>query len=668
MNRAAFIVAFGTACLLCLAALPGPEAYEPRCGVSLDRLAKQGDRWALIVSVNNYLDDSDSALFGPGNDMEELCRLLTGRFGLPARHVLRLHGPDANRAAILDGFEALRKRGGEGRQLIFAYAGHGAFIADQDPDEEPDGQDETLCPWDHAVAGDLRDDHLEDLYSAWLQTGAEVTVLLDSCHSGSSMRGDGDEEQEPGMRARLTGPSPAGAPYDGSFRDRLEARSQDATDRFVSLAAASDDELAQERLRHDVGRYHGVFSFALLDALRTLPRGSTWQDVASRVRGDLLAHTYNSKQHPVFIGNLSRGLFRDVEEGEATFRVRKVTAGAEPSISVDAGSMAGLDVGARLAVGEAIYEVTSVDATSSVAQRRGDPPPKHARVRPGAEARLLSLGASDAPEPVHLHPALTAPVASALRTTIELNPLLELGAGGEQPPAGELAVRPHSKLDGCVAIDGGPAAWPGAGARSTPDGCRLQSGGLVTPDVVAITLAQFAGWRRFLALHNDSASRLDVRAALTVEILRDPGTGWVAAAPDAADPSSLALLDEDRFGLAYTNRTEERLYVTVVYLSGDGSIEVLNERELAQALEPGRRVDLGVLLRIGPPFGVDFVKVFVGDEATGSFAPRPFLSGATLRDGEANAAWAVERFGGEVPPAANVRGWGTLEIPLRVRP
>ena len=640
--------------LLAVAVLGGAAAssvYEPKCGVSMKRLAKSGERWALIVSVNEYEGGSDAPLLGPGNDMEELCRLLTRRFGLPERHVLRLHGPDATRAGMLAGFEALRQRGTADGQLIFAYAGHGAFIADQDPDEEPDGQDETLCPWDHATAGDLRDDHLEDLYAGWLGTGAWVTVLLDSCHSGSSMRGGATD---PSVRARLTEPSPAGAPYDGSFRDRLDARTEETRARFLSLAAASDDEMALEKplARRGETRNQGYFSYALLNALQRLPRGATWQDVASRVRGDVM--TLTTAQHPVFVGDLRRGLFGAAGGTSATYRVLKVGFGRPATVRLDAGEMAGLDVGARFSIAGSLWEVTSIGATSATATRLGD---DGASPGPGDAATLLSLGASRAPVSVSLDPALPGPMATALLAALEADPMLTLDADGP----GALAVVLRESHGGCASIVGGPAPWPAAG-------CRRASGEPIDADRVGETLTAFAAWRRFLELRNEGDRALDVAAALQLEVLRDDGGGWVAANADPADPSSVTLHEEDRFGLAYTNRTDQPLFVTVVYLSGDGGIIDLNAGELTQPLLAGQRVDLGALLRIGPPYGTDFIKVFVGDEVTGPFDPQPFLQRGALRDGAANAGWAAERFARQSPPPAAVRGWGALEIPLRIRP
>lgn len=68
--------------------------------------------------------------------------------------------------------------------LFFSYSGHGSYLKDTHGDE-PDGQDEVLCPIDCDDQGFIVDDDLRTQLIDQLASNVTLVVLIDACHSGT---------------------------------------------------------------------------------------------------------------------------------------------------------------------------------------------------------------------------------------------------------------------------------------------------------------------------------------------------------------------------------------------------------------------------------------------------------------------------------------------------
>jgi len=89
-----------------------------------------------------------------------------------------------------------------GDYLFVTFSGHGSQITNNSSDEEADLMDETLCFYDRM----LIDDELHALLSE-LRAGVHVTLIYDSCHSGTVTRmlvQDNTQEEEALVRLRAT--------------------------------------------------------------------------------------------------------------------------------------------------------------------------------------------------------------------------------------------------------------------------------------------------------------------------------------------------------------------------------------------------------------------------------------------------------------------------------
>jgi hypothetical protein len=145
---------------------------------------------ALLVGINDYapMGPCGPDLRGCVNDVRDMANTLNALGIVPAspRQMRILTDERATRAAILSGITWLISGAKKGDVLVFHYSGHGSYVIDTSGDE-PDKKDETICPHDYATAGMIRDDDLRTIL-AKLPQGANLDVVFDSCHSGSTTR------------------------------------------------------------------------------------------------------------------------------------------------------------------------------------------------------------------------------------------------------------------------------------------------------------------------------------------------------------------------------------------------------------------------------------------------------------------------------------------------
>lgn len=150
-----------------------------------------GDR-ALLVGIDQY---QDPGLNLPRNsstkDTRDVYRLAVEAMGFREDQILILTNEKATRANILGAVDKWLIAGSApGSRILFQYSGHGSQISDRNGDED-DGKDEVLVPWDttkgpNVAATLVIDDELETRFSRLKDR--KVTILLDSCHSGTATR------------------------------------------------------------------------------------------------------------------------------------------------------------------------------------------------------------------------------------------------------------------------------------------------------------------------------------------------------------------------------------------------------------------------------------------------------------------------------------------------
>jgi hypothetical protein len=142
---------------------------------------------ALLLGVNNYRHISD--LRGCINDVHNVRALLSDVFEFNDDNIRMFTDADVVKENIRREWDWLYEDVQEGDRLVVHFSGHGSYTTDVD-DDEPDGADELICLYDMDWDDDqtyLLDDELRELTSR-VPAGANLTVIFDSCHSGTATR------------------------------------------------------------------------------------------------------------------------------------------------------------------------------------------------------------------------------------------------------------------------------------------------------------------------------------------------------------------------------------------------------------------------------------------------------------------------------------------------
>jgi hypothetical protein len=167
-----------------------------------------------------------------------------------------------------------------------------------------------------------------------------LTLIFDSCHSGSIARGSSTPEI---AKTRH---------INGSGVDAMDpSNPQKPEDRgALILSAAQPEQLAKEA-RDDQGNPHGAFTVALMKALNSSPVNESAEVLFLRLKAIMQAN--GSTQEPVLGGNDERrkqGLFGEdlsASAGKTMTAVLKVNP-ADNSIELQGGYAIGLNVGCEL--------------------------------------------------------------------------------------------------------------------------------------------------------------------------------------------------------------------------------------------------------------------------------------------------------------------------------
>jgi len=284
------------------------------------------------------LDRDWSDLLGAVRDAEAIHELLTQSYGFPPENVRLLRNREATREAILRTItETLTRPAVRGDQLVLYYAGHGSQVPNS-LSTEPDRLDESLVPADaRSGAADIRDKELRRALYPAVARGAHLTIILDSCHSASGVRGIPIAGQRRGIQ-----PSP---------HDASEATTTEPLEKIgaIVVSAAQDFQSAWE-VDDNEGKTRGAFTWSLLKAIRRAGQGASAADLFESARA-ILAAT-KPGQEPVLAGTntaRNRALFGEPLPHRPGGRVAAIeTLLKGGRVALSAGWIHGLTVGSRL--------------------------------------------------------------------------------------------------------------------------------------------------------------------------------------------------------------------------------------------------------------------------------------------------------------------------------
>jgi len=257
---------------------------------------------AFLVGINDY---ASAPLNGCVNDCLLMYKILSEKFGFNNNDIDIITDRQCTKSNIISGLKKLISNTTSGDTILFHYSGHGSQVVVNDwtNNPEPDGRDEILCPYDLDWNNPLRDNDLNDIFKS-IPKGVKPIILLDCCHSGSGLRDN---------------PLPPTSAYYGKFKNKFipPPISNMLSNPLVSLDdhlnfvfPESDRSNVQTQLKKFMvdtieqadcillsgcrdnqtsadafisGRYHGAFTFSLIQTLSKFNFKITYYDLITNI-------------------------------------------------------------------------------------------------------------------------------------------------------------------------------------------------------------------------------------------------------------------------------------------------------------------------------------------------------------------------------------------------
>lgn len=282
---------------------------------------------ALLVGVNEYPNlPAYSQLRGCVNDVLIMKQTLEASFGFPSSNITTLVNEQATAARIREGLDQLCTDCQPNDIIVFHFSGHGSRMAAAS--EKPCGYDETIMPHDsgrmnpsfptQVTPCDIRDTDIQAWLSRLTGKTSNVTLIFDSCHSGSITRVLPDSASE-GTSLRWIEPDSVGNGNTSNIgaarnwgRESGSSGWLPSSDKYVLLAACAAEQGAYEMDHEEngVAGRNGALTFFLTREINQATSNTyrdIWEIVALKVNNRF------QKQTPLLEGALDRKIF-DVED------------------------------------------------------------------------------------------------------------------------------------------------------------------------------------------------------------------------------------------------------------------------------------------------------------------------------------------------------------------
>ncbi|MGF1642583.1 MAG: caspase domain-containing protein [Thiotrichales bacterium] len=253
---------------------------------------------ALCIGINDYPGTAND-LAGCVNDAHDWGATLSDR----GFEVTTLLDAAATKAGMVAAIGGLIDAAESGDSIVITFSGHGTFVPDTSGDE-PDGQDEALCPYDIDRGMALLDDEIHVLFKR-RAAGVRVVLLSDSCHSGTVIRWAQPDADSDAPRARFLPPAAwlpeERLPHNAAGRVPANVESGRALHSAwigglalsggdLLLSGCKDNEYSYDaRFR---GRPNGAFTYYALRTLKRLGPRATYADWYGAIRNHLPGASY----------------------------------------------------------------------------------------------------------------------------------------------------------------------------------------------------------------------------------------------------------------------------------------------------------------------------------------------------------------------------------------
>ena len=308
---------------------------------------------ALLIGISDYPHlPPHQQLPGCSNDVTLLNDLLSKRFGFAKRNISCLRDKQATRDGIFKAFQNLIASVKKDDVVVIHYSGHGSYIRDK---TKGAGWTETIVPYDsgrkpsNRPSTDIKDIEIsERLLEPLVRKTPFVTLLFDSCHSGSILR-DGfgmavrgiDPDGEVRINRDIESAMISGwVPQIPAFRDLTP-------ERYTLLAACRANEKAAEISIN--GTPYGAFTYHLCNIINeshSEEMRALFQSASTKVT----AHYPN--QHPILEGSQNALIFGATRlDSPRYLGIRSIDhAGETKVVEMDGGLVSGVTQGSIWAI------------------------------------------------------------------------------------------------------------------------------------------------------------------------------------------------------------------------------------------------------------------------------------------------------------------------------
>lgn len=620
------------AAMCLLAGCHESASSAPNATAPVPKAAADPNRFALLVGVDDYAVPKDMVravlpLKAPGNDVALMKQLLVEQYGFaddPA-HITTLIGKRATRKAITENFlkaliEPARARGKEAT-VVFYFSGHGSTMSDTNGDEG-DGVDETLVAYDSRIEGGQ--DILDDDINAWLaelrKYTSNITLIFDSCHSGSAARAGTAVGRKLPPHPDLPAPRAVAAP-----RSELTHAIVPQGSQYALLSGSRANEQSHEDLIEtpEGRKMYGFFTYYLVETLRQSP-AATYLEAVTTVEPAVVRHM--SSQHPQAEGDVNRPVFgASADRDDPYIRVmetsgKQITLGAGQMLGLHEGTIVALyDPAARKLSGEKHRLANAIVKKSGVAQAVAEllEEPKSA-INEQSKARLVTPYAGLAAMPVFIDELIDQDTSEADREVLtKLSKHLEtnqLARRAAKTEPWSLGVRRT-----CLT--------PGAGCEEVYHLVTRNSNDPVTSvqrsasedrETIAEALAEGISKRakqQNVREINNAISSIGGQVTATlvaVEINEDEnGNPRLAGQTDLPAATLAGVKVGEWYRIRVTNNSDEDLSVAVISLGSSGAINVRDVTPAPTGERIGKHGKSWSTqpFRIGPPLGLETYKV-----------------------------------------------------------
>jgi hypothetical protein len=292
-----FVLMYGTLC--CLSDAKDPPSASSKANAP-DTQGKY-KKLALLVGINDY-PYVYPQLRGSVNDVENMKQLLVQKFGFPNDNILVLTNQSATRDGIINGIkEHLIAKASSDSIVVFHYSGHGSQIMDVHGDEM-DKLDETIVPYDSGHKDphpnrDITDDDLLVLLNQLTEKTPNVTLIFDSCHSGTINRGAGLSREVERDKRVPTGQRSAPVAIARGV-DKGKSGLHPANARHAVISGCTSAQSSYEMEIN--GKHYGAFTWYFAEKLWQAGENVTYRDIMDQVKMNVTAK--NRAQEPQLEG------------------------------------------------------------------------------------------------------------------------------------------------------------------------------------------------------------------------------------------------------------------------------------------------------------------------------------------------------------------------------